>query len=386
MKRLRVALLVSSLWIEGAGGGIGRFAAELSRALDAERFEVSLYALWQFNPPAEAALSQALGAAGIATHAPADWDARYPYRSFQQAVRALRQTFAARPVDLIHSHHEFADIAALWLRRGAGARAVMRTVHNREWRRRPERRLLLTNGWFPLAFQAEAGVSQAIVDQLNRRPLARLLGRKAQVLHNAVNLKRFQGLPDTRREQRDRLNIPAGAFLIGSVGRLVQQKGYEHFVAAAALVRAQAPQAHFVLIGEGELEPALRQACERLGLAEHFTFAGPRPDVDALLPAFDLFVSSSLWEWLPTVILESMAAGVPVVATDIPGTRELLTDGVSGRLAPAGDAPALAAAILALMADDPLRTRVAANAAQAAGHFSIQSVAAQHEQLYEQLF
>jgi glycosyltransferase involved in cell wall biosynthesis len=385
MTRIRVALLVSSLWIDGAGGGIGRFAAELSRALDPERFAVGLYALWRFNMPSEGVLQQSLSAAGIETHTAPVWDASHPYRSFQEAVRNLRAMLATRPVDLIHSHHEFADVAALWLRRQVRAPAVVRTVHNLEWRRRPLRRLLLTHGLYPLAFQVEAGVSQAIVDQLNRRPLARFLRRNARLLHNAVDLDRFRGSATDRLEQRRQLAVPAGAFLIGSVGRLVTQKGYVYFVEAAARVRQAAPQAHFVLIGAGDMEPALRQKAAQLGLADHFTFAGTRPDVEHLLAALDLFVSSSLWEGLPTVILECMAAGVPVVATDIAGTRELLADGVTGRLVPPGDATALAAAIVELVTDAPRRAQLAAQASILAGHFSIRTVAHEHEQLYEKL-
>jgi glycosyltransferase involved in cell wall biosynthesis len=385
MTRIRVALLVSNLAIDGPGGGIGRFVDELSRALNPELLEISLYALWRFNLAAEQVVSQRLRAAGVDSQFAADWDETHPYRGFWRSARGLKRLLAASPVDIIHSHHEFADVAALLTSRTARARAVMRTVHNEEWKLRPVRRVLFTNGWYPLAFRLEAGVSQAIADRLNRRPLARILRRRAVVLHNAINLDRFKLRGVDRQEARRRLGVPAAAPLVGSIGRLTEQKGFGYFVEAAAQLRARWPEAHFVLIGSGEQGAALQDKAARLGLAEHLHWAGSQPDVERWLPGLDVFVSSSLWEGLPTVIMESMASGVPVVATDVLGTRELIQDGATGRLVPPGDAPALAAAISQMLSDAAQRAQFAARALQAVELFSIQAVAAQHERLYEAL-
>jgi glycosyltransferase involved in cell wall biosynthesis len=111
-------------------------------------------------------------------------------------------------------------------------------------------------------------------------------------------------------------------------------------------------------------------------------FLGPRPDVEGILSALDVFVSSSLWEGLPTVVLESMAAGAPVVATAIAGTREIVVEGVSGMLGPPGDAASLAAAISGLLASPARRAELAAGGRERVREFSIERVAEGYLRLY----
>lgn len=385
MTRIRVALLVSNLAVAGPGAGIANFADELCRAINPDQFAVRLYALWSIDPRAEEPVIQRLRQAGVESFAAAPWDEMHPYRSFWHAVSRLKTVFAHAPVDVMHSQHEFADMAVLWLRRATQAKATLRTVHNEEWKIRPLRRLLLTNGLYPLAFRLEAGVSRAIVERLDRRPAARFLRRRAVVLHPAVNLERFRRGAIDQQAARRGLGIPADAPLVGTVGRLTEQKGFGYFLEAAALVRQQMPRTRFLLIGSGEQEAALRAQAAQLGLDDCLQFMGARPDVEQLLGMFDLFVSSSLWEGLPAVILESMATGIPVVATDIPGTREVLTSGENGRLVPPKDARSLAGAVVELMRDDLQRQQLVAQAFQAVERFSFHAAAAQHERLYQDL-
>ena len=178
--------------------------------------------------------------------------------------------------------------------------------------------------------------------------------------------------------------MPMKAPVIGSVGRLTLQKGYSILLEAATLVLREMPSAHFVIIGEGELADELKDLARQLEVAHAVHFTGPRQDVEDLLMAMDLFASSSLWEGLPTVILESMAARIPVVATDVSGSGELVEDGVTGLLVPAGDPNALALAIMQMLRD---RERAMAMAEAAYGcvqDFSIGRVAEQHLDVYQQ--
>lgn len=385
MKPIHLLQLLSGLAVEGPLGGVARFGIELSRHLDPSLVRVTLCGLWDYHTGYEARWQQTLEAEGIPTIVAAPWDAGKPYQSCMAALEGARAQLAG-PYQLIHSHGEFADLAAIALRRRLGAQALVRTVHNeREWSKRPLFGAAFTNLWYPLAFQREVGVAQTVVDNLNRRPLAKLVGQSALLLHNALNVQRFQresiGILD-----RAALGIPTEAYVVGSVGRLRPQKGYHIWLAAAAQVRAVIPQAHFLLIGDGELRPQLEQQAHELGIAEAVTFLGPRHDVEALYPLFDLFVSSSLWEGLPTVILEAMAAGCPVVATAVAGTRELVADGHTGLLAPPDNPGQLAAAIVR-MAQEPVLTQTMAIAAKrfVSDKFSIEAVARQHETLYRSL-
>lgn len=152
--------------------------------------------------------------------------------------------------------------------------------------------------------------------------------------------------------QRDPLGVRAQfglspeARIILTVARLTEQKGHHYLIQAMPSILAQEPDAYFLWVGEGPLEVELHQQIQALGIdPTHIIFAGWRNDVPELLAAADLFVLPSLFEGLPLVVLEAMATGTPVVATQVCGTSEAIEDGVNGRLVPARDGKALAAAI-----------------------------------------
>jgi glycosyltransferase involved in cell wall biosynthesis len=174
--------------------------------------------------------------------------------------------------------------------------------------------------------------------------------------------------------------------VIGSIGRLTPQKGYRDFLQAAAQVAARHPQARFLLVGDGEESTALRQSAAELRLADRVVFTGARADVEQLLPLMDLFVSSSLWEGLPTVILEAMLAGVPVVATRVAGTVELIEELTTGRLVPPSDPVELSRVICQLLDSPPQAQEMAQNAQRfVRAHFDIAAVARRQAQMYRQL-
>jgi glycosyltransferase involved in cell wall biosynthesis len=380
-RRWRILQFVAGLDIEGLGGGIGRFGFELCPALDPARFDVTLCSLWDFGSPGEPVRRAQLAAAGVRSFAAAPWDPQAPYRSFWAAYRGIQRQLAGAQFDLLHSHYEFSDLIALLLKRGLHSRRVVRTAHNYEWPRRPLRRLSFSHLLYPLAFDRELAVSQALADRLNARPLARLTRRQAQVIPNAINLERFRNaaLQTPRDAHAERPPV------VGSVGRLVPQKGWEVLLRAAALVLAQRPEVSFIIIGEGELMEKLGALARSLGLAQQVQFAGRQEHIEQAYAQFDLFVSTALWEGLPSVVLESMACGVPVVATDIPGVRTLVQDGLTGRLTPPNDPAATAAAILDLLADPAARARLAQQAQSVPARFNIATIARQYAQVYLEL-
>jgi glycosyltransferase involved in cell wall biosynthesis len=124
------------------------------------------------------------------------------------------------------------------------------------------------------------------------------------------------------------------------------------FAAAAALVRRRDPSVGFVVFGDGPCRPRVARRAAAGGLGGSFVLAGFRADLDQFLPFFDLFVLPSFTEGLPNVVLESFAAGVPVVATSVGGTPEVVEDGASGYLVPSGDPTALAERMLQALADE----------------------------------
>ena len=384
-KRIHVVQFVYRFNVEGGAGGIGRFAIELCRSLNPERFDVSLCALGNTGTSFEQEWIKKINSDGIVAFTAADWDEQRPYRSFWGAFSWLRQWVNQNPVDILHSHSEFSDIMVLLLKLHKKPPATLRTIHygyHVEWRKRPLRRLLLTNFLYPLMFDLEIGVSKSIADRLNRRRMARLVGRQAQYVYNAVDLERFTNIQiDIRKKKKD-LKIPEDVPVIGSIGRLTEQKGYAYLIDAAAMILNSLPHAHFLIIGEGELAKSLKEQSNRLGIANNVIFTGPRSDVEDLLSCMDIFASSSLWEGLPTVLMESMASGVPVVATDIPGNSELIRSQNTGWLVPPGDAKQLSETILKAIHSPSLSKKMAENAKYWVKGFSIKTVVKKYENIY----
>jgi glycosyltransferase involved in cell wall biosynthesis len=384
-ERVRVVEIIYGFTVEAGGGGAGRFAIELAQRLDPSRFEAVVCGLWDTGTQLEQERMRALEAQGIRAFAAAQWDAQRPYASFWRATAAMRQRLSPGGKQILHCHSEFGDMAAATLKPFLKRTIYLRTVHNGyriEWRKRPLRRLLLTNFLYPLVFWKEIGVNRGIVARLNRRRAARLAGAQAICLPNAIDLRRFEVATNEPSAIRRALGVPEEAPLVASVGRLAEGKGLDTYLRAAALMAQDTPQAYFLVVGEGEKESELKALAGELGLQSRVVFTGARSDVEDLLRVVDVLVSASLWEGISTVILESMAAGTPVVATDIPGNREILEDGVHGWLVPVDEPSAVAEAVKSALKRRDLRERIVENARQRAQAFSIEEMVSQHEALY----
>lgn len=188
--------------------------------------------------------------------------------------------------------------------------------------------------------------------------------------------------PDLRRL----LDLDAGTRLVGTVSRLVEQKAPGVFVRTAAEVAAREPDVHFVLIGMGPLQAQLDAEVARCGLGGRWHQIRHIDEAAAVLGQLDVFVLASEFEGGPYTPLEAMRAGVPVVVSDVVGNRDAVEHGVSGLLAPAADPPALAAAVLKLMADTELRDRLAgAGRRRVADHFAVEAMGARLGEAYRTL-
>ncbi len=154
--------------------------------------------------------------------------------------------------------------------------------------------------------------------------------------------------------------LPHGAPIIGNVAALVAHKGQRHLVEAMPLVIREVPDARLVILGEGELRPQLEHQVKHLHLEKHVVLPGFRADVLSLIKGFDLFVMSSETEGLGTSLLDAMAAGKACIGTRVGGIPEVIDDGGTGLLVPPHDPQALAGAIVRLLKEADLRTRMAA--------------------------
>jgi glycosyltransferase involved in cell wall biosynthesis len=195
-------------------------------------------------------------------------------------------------------------------------------------------------------------VSEGQAEKVRR---ARVRSDRVVVIRNAVRAERFEGADPADRHVLKAMFPSAPQRIVGSAGRLSPEKGFGVLVEAAAIVARSDPGAGFIHFGDGPLREVISRRIGELGLEGRFILAGFRNDLDRFLPHWDLSVLPSFTEGLPTVVLESYAAGVPVVATAVGGTPEAVADGVDGYLVPPGDPIALARRILGVLKSEDER-------------------------------
>jgi glycosyltransferase involved in cell wall biosynthesis len=210
------------------------------------------------------------------------------------------------------------------------------------------------------------------------------------VIRNGVDMSRFDGEPAGARIRQE-LGIAPDAPLVTVVSRLTRLKGIENFLEAIAALKPRYPAARFLVVGETAPSdrPYLTELTDlaaRLGVTDRVIFTGLRSDVPAVLGCADVAVMPSLNEALSNVLLESMAAGAPVVATRVGGTPEALHDGETGLLVPAGDSAAIATAVARLLDDRELAARLGRAAREMiATKFSVSHMVHATEDLYMDL-
>ena len=187
-----------------------------------------------------------------------------------------------------------------------------------------------------------------------------LSSHKLSVIPNGVDYELFHSASPADLTV---FGIPQGSPVCITVGRLEEQKGIDLLLTAASLVLRDHRDCHFLIVGEGCDRAVLESQATALGIANSVHFVGPRADVANLLAASTAFVLPSRWEGMSNALLEAMASGLPVVATAVEGSTELVRSGVTGRLVPAGRFDELAAAIRSTL-DDADRSREMVSAAQ----------------------
>ena len=268
-------------------------------------------------------------------------------------VRLRRALAAIRPHVLhtiLWSANVYGRLAAMGLGIPCVVAAERNVIDRATWQVRLERALdRITDAYLVNC--------RAIAEQLVARQ--RIARTKIEVIPNGIDLARLPPFALDRRAARAALGFDPDRRLVAQVGRLTAQKDYPTFLEAAAGIAASAPDIDFLLVGEGEERARLEALVTRRGLSTRVRFTGLRDDVPALLGAVDVMALTSLYEGFPNVVVEAMAAGAVVVATDDGGTRELVTPEETGLLVPAREPAAVATAVSRVFADAALARRLA---------------------------
>ena len=298
----------------------------------------------------------------------------------------LRPLAQAGPV-VVHTHSSKAGILGRAAAASVGARPVVHTVHgfgHEALRPGLQRAVGL---WMErrAARQTDAFLSVSRANIERGRALGLFADRPVHLVRSGIDVADFGRASQLRDAARAGLGVPAGAPLIGMIACLKPQKAPLDFVALAAEVARARPEARFVLAGDGELRPDVERAVAAAGLGARFALLGWRRDVPALLGALDVLVLTSLWEGLPRVCPQAMAAGKPIVASAVDGTPEAVVDGRNGFLFEAGDVRRASESVLRLVREPGLAARLGAAGRAAVAEFDEGLMVAEQERIYAAL-
>ncbi len=372
--------------VEATIAGVRRHVTQLAGGLDRQRFEVTVACpLLREHAYGDEQFVADLRAANIevvalplqrAIHASSD----------AAALRRIVQMLRTRRYDIVHAHSSKAGFLARLAARLVNHPGTIYTPHGLYFlglRSAPKRRFYLMLEQFAARLTDRiVAVSPGERDMLLRYHI----GRPEQIvcIANGIPPARLPHGYD-RVAQRRALGQEADGLLIGSVARLSAQKNPFMFVNAAAQVLRNLPDARFVWCGGGELAAAAHQRAVDLGIAHAVRWLGHREDPMEVLAALDLFWLCSTYEGAPYVLLEAMAQRVPIVATDVVGSRDLLREG-NGLLVPSNDATALCRATIMLAKQPERRTALAESGWRWYTEYgTLERMIAQTEQLYTEL-
>ncbi len=348
--RRRVLFVVPSL----RQGGAEMQVVRLVNRLDAQAFEAHLL----YYDEGEALL-ELVDRSKVAVHA-----LRKQGRLDFGVVSAMAQVIDAHRIEVVHCTIQYSLLLAWLARRKAAAKprlvcAIHTTVNRTALYELFDRTLYR---WMLRSADTVIFVCRSQLRYwLNRCPE---LEPKARVVFNGIDTAVFDpALPNGGAEARTELGIPAGALVVTCVAAFRPEKGHDKLLRAFAAAAAGLPETYLVLAGDGPTRPAARQLAAELGISERVKFPGPVTNVRRLLAGSDVTVlASTAVETFSIAMLESMAMAVPMVATDMGGTREAVLEGETGLLVPPGDVGALARALTRILGDPDLRARLGRDA------------------------
>jgi glycosyltransferase involved in cell wall biosynthesis len=301
-----------------------------------------------------------------------------------RCARQLGRLFAAEGIKIVHAH-QYTPFAYSLATRLFGRRPpVLFTEHgrfypdHRSWKRK----------WFNKTFTESRDRFVAVAESV-RQALVRNEGlppERIQIVHNGISLEPMANWSADRRNVRRELGVSDDTFLVLQVARLDPIKDHKTAIRAVARAAELNPRIYLAIVGDGREKAAIEQEVQSHSLGDRIKMLGQRNDVTRLLAVADAFLLTSVSEGLPVTIIEAMAAGLPVVATGVGGVTELVSDGASGLLAPAGDAEGLARALVKLASDAKLRNELTSRAKrEAETDFSEDRMILDYDRIYQEM-
>lgn len=369
MDRIRVLRVITWLPV----GGIERKIVELLPRLDRDRFDVSLVCLREMGPLAEELAAKEIPVSLI----------RFRQRWDLGALGKLTALMKKRRVDVVHSHMYRSNVPATVAARRAGVRGVWAQIHNVgtwETRRQLSMDRFLCR-WRTGMIAVSREVQSEVMAQLA------LPEEKVRLIYNGVDTARFgtgEGRDDLRREW----GVGDNDLVFLMAARLVEQKRPQDFLEMARHLmnveraRRDRPRSFFVIAGDGDKLAELKQQAARLPLPERVILLGQRDDVPRVMNASDCFVMTSTKEGFSNALVEALASGLAIVATNVGGNAEAVRDGKDGLIIPPVRLETLHRSAERLVAEPALRDALRASARRRAADFSLEVMIRNVEALY----
>ncbi len=364
-KKLNLMIVTHDLCI----GGLQQVVVNICRTIDREKFNTSVVCLRDIGP-----FAYELDHIGIKVHHILHNNKRPDYFCFIKLAKLFRQ----EKTEVIHTHNTqpFFDgtIAALM----SSVKTIVHTDHARDF---PDKKRYMFAEWLVSLFAYKmVGVSEHTAQNLIH--YERISPKKILVIPNGIDAGKFNVQIDIDSIKRS-LGIIGKGPILGLGVRLTEQKGICYLLdAMPSLIKAY-PQIVLLIAGEGPLENKLKDQMNCLGISDNVKFLGPRLDLPELLQVFDLYVLPSIWEGLPMVLLEAMAAGCPIVATDVGGNATAIKHRLNGSIIKPKDSVALAQEVIRVLSDRPLREKyIAESKVIFEKLFSAKTMTAAYEKLY----
>jgi|WetSurMetagenome_2_1015567.scaffolds.fasta_scaffold00012_133 glycosyltransferase involved in cell wall biosynthesis len=350
-------------------GGLQQVVVNICKTIDRERFDISvlcLRSLGEFVPEIEKL--------GIKVMLLPQKRSGVDYFSFLKVARILRE----RKIDVIHTHntHPLIDGTLAALLSGVGT--IIHTDHARNFP--DKKRYMLAERVMSQFIYKMVGVSQATSGDLMK--YEKISPHKIITVLNGIDGSKFDITVD-RQAKKKEIGITVDGPVIGLGVRLTIQKGITYLLRAMPEIIRHYPDITLVIAGEGDFEKELREIASEIGVEGNTLFIGPRLDMPEILKILDIYVLPSLWEGLPMVLLEAMASGCPIVATDVGGNSGAVVNGESGALVEPGSSDALARKIIRLLGDEALRNSYAQKGRELfMSRFTARRMTEQYEKLY----
>ncbi len=297
------------------------------------------------------------------------------------ALFRLFNFFKSFKPDILHIHSFRSAVVGRPIGRLAGVPVIIYSVHNR-WGGSTHYALdRWTTRFSDATIPFSLAVKKFLIDEEKLDP-----DKVKDPVYIGIDIDKFKvDDKSTLGKTREEFGLNDGNKVIGFVGALSEQKGLTYLVDAVDSLRHEFPNLRCLLIGEGEQERHLKAKINKLGLQDYVLFLGQRYDIPVLLNLMDIFILPSLWEGLPQVVLEAMAARCPVIATTVDGTPEIITHGVNGWLIPPKDSKALSDSLKMLLNDSELRANLENRGYETVcERFSVKRMVSDFDNLYKQ--